>query len=107
MELFDLIHRVDSHPDFSGLPPQDHFLLVFIIKKHVQKKQISVSDILLLKQFGSRATIHQRLMRLKASDLIDMKRDRWTNKKFISPSSIALALLEEIGQMFYQIERFM
>lgn len=97
-----MVNAISDLPDFSSLSPQDLNLLKIITTFHLDKKELTVSKLLDIKNIGSKATIHARMLHLKRLELIQLRPVTNTSKKLVTPTQLALDGMSKIGEEIYQ-----
>jgi hypothetical protein len=86
-------------PAGVALHPLESLLLQEVFLRNMDKKPLTVTEAIDLKQLASPSTLHKRIMRLKALDLLAVEHPAQDHRtKYLVLTSDAMAHFEALGQ---------
>ncbi len=86
-------------PAGMALHPLESLLLQEVFQRNMDNKPLTVSEAIDLKQLASPSTLHKRIMRLKALDLLTVEHAQHDHRtKYLVLTPDAMAHFEALGQ---------
>jgi len=86
-------------PAGVALHPLESLLLQEVFLRNMDKKPLTVTEAIDLKQLASPSTLHKRIMRLKALDLLAVEHPEQDHRtKYLVLTPDAMAHFEALGQ---------
>ncbi|MEY4977237.1 MAG: hypothetical protein RIQ97_2432 [Pseudomonadota bacterium] len=103
LRFLEMSRVVGHSPDRVALDPNEQALLEAVLLRWHQGEPMSVREAIELRDLGSPATLHKRLLRLRDLGLLDTQHPPHDKRsKFLYPTAMALAELERLGRHLHK-----
>ena len=105
LRFLQLARAVDALPDGDSMDPNESALLEAVVLRWHEGQAMTVREAINLAALGSPATLHKRITRLRAKDMLatySKPGDR--RAKFLVPTQQALDYFHRLGQSMQQVQ---
>ena len=103
-----LAQSLSQQHGVAALAPSEAQLLQEVVLRDFERRAFTISQALAMKHLGSPATLHKRLLRLRAAGLLDYKKDVTDHRtKYLIATPLAMqhyARMGEVMQLLMQAE---
>ena len=96
---------LDKQQGVAALVPSEAHLLQEVVLRDFERRAFTVSEALAMKHLGSPATLHKRLLRLRAAGLLSYKKDVTDHRtKYLIATPLAMQHYERMGEVMQMVK---
>ena len=105
LRFLQLARAVEALPDGAPMEPNESALLEAVVLRWHQGQTMTVREAINLADLGSPATLHKRITRLRAKDMLATYSEPGDRRaKFLVPTQQALDYFHRLGQSMQQVQ---
>lgn len=105
LRFLQLARAVATLPDGAPMEPNESALLEAVVLRWHQGQTMTVREAINLADLGSPATLHKRITRLRAKDMLATYSEPGDRRaKFLVPTQQALDYFHRLGQSMQQVQ---
>ena len=105
LRFLQLARAVEALPDGDPMDPNESALLEAVVLRWHEGQAMTVREAINLAGLGSPATLHKRITRLRAKDMLATYSEPGDRRaKFLVPTQQALDYFHRLGQSMQQVQ---